>query len=118
MEVAAANLIEPAGVTVGGTPEEIEAQEERLGLAMNENGPNPGEPVFVPRPGACREDDGVLLTLVLDAARGLSALVVLDATTLEERARAVAPHAVPAGFHGEFWGDPPPPNDDGAPPTG
>ena len=65
----------------------------------------PGEPVFVPRPGGRHEDDGVLLTLVLDGAAGRSALVVLDAATMGEVARAEAPHAVPAGFHGEFWGD-------------
>jgi carotenoid cleavage dioxygenase-like enzyme len=65
----------------------------------------PGEPVFVGRPGGQREDDGVLLTLVLDGAEGRSALVVLDAATLAEVARAEAPHAVPAGFHGEFWGE-------------
>jgi carotenoid cleavage dioxygenase-like enzyme len=70
----------------------------------------PGEPVFVPRPGGRHEDDGVVLTLVLDAARGRSALVVLDARTLDEVARAEAPHAVPAGFHGEFLADAPPPD--------
>lgn len=59
-----------------------------------------GEPVFVPRPGARGEDDGVLLSVVLDALRGHSFLLVLDARTLTELARAEAPHAIPAGFHG------------------
>lgn len=63
----------------------------------------PGEPVFVPAPGARAEDDGVVLTLVLDGAAGTSALVALDGRTLEEVARAEAPHAIPAGFHGEFF---------------
>jgi carotenoid cleavage dioxygenase-like enzyme len=70
----------------------------------------PGEPVFVPRPrGASRadptpEDDGVLLSVVLDAANATSFLLVLDAATLEEVARATVPHALPLGFHGEFCG--------------
>jgi carotenoid cleavage dioxygenase-like enzyme len=62
----------------------------------------PGEPVFVPRPEASSEDDGVLLSLVLDAAAGRSFLLVLDARDLGEIARANAPHAVPFGFHGQF----------------
>jgi carotenoid cleavage dioxygenase-like enzyme len=67
-----------------------------------------GEPVFVPAPDRRAEDDGVVLSLVLDAAREASALVVLDARTLDEVARAEAPHAIPPGFHGEFFGDAPP----------
>jgi len=62
----------------------------------------PGEPVFVPAPDAGAEDDGVLLSLVLDAAAGRSFLLVLDARDLGELARASAPHAVPFGFHGQF----------------
>jgi carotenoid cleavage dioxygenase-like enzyme len=62
----------------------------------------PGEPVFVARPGAEAEDDGVLLTLVFDGARGGTRLVVLDARSLEEVARAEAPHTIPYGFHGQF----------------
>ena len=67
----------------------------------HEPGCHPGEPVFVPRPGSTAEGDGVLLSLVLDARANRSFLVVLDATTLEEIARATLPHAVPYGFHGE-----------------
>jgi carotenoid cleavage dioxygenase-like enzyme len=62
----------------------------------------PGEPVFVAAPGADAEDDGVLLSVVLDAARGTSFLLVLDAGSLEERARAEVPHHIPFGFHGQF----------------
>lgn len=62
-----------------------------------------GEPVFVPRPGATGEDDGVLLSVVLDAAAGTSFLLVLDAHTFTEVARARAPHHVPFGFHGQFF---------------
>jgi beta,beta-carotene 9',10'-dioxygenase len=61
----------------------------------------PGEPVFVPRPGGSR-DEGVLLSVVLDAGRGHSFLAVLDATTLEQLARIDLPQVVPFGFHGSF----------------
>lgn len=64
----------------------------------------PGEPVFVPAPGG-RRDEGVVLTVVLDAAAGTSFLLVLDAETLGEVARATLPQAVLFGFHGQFFGD-------------
>jgi carotenoid cleavage dioxygenase-like enzyme len=62
-----------------------------------------GEPVFVPRPGGDAEDDGVVLSVVLDADAGSSFLLMLDAATFEEIARAQAPHHVPFGFHGQFF---------------
>ncbi|HEX5359372.1 MAG TPA: carotenoid oxygenase family protein [Candidatus Nitrosotalea sp.] len=63
----------------------------------------PGEPVFVGTPGATREDDGVILSVVLDASSGKSFLLVLDATTFEETARAEVPHHIPFGFHGNYF---------------
>lgn len=68
----------------------------------HEPGRYPGEPVFVPAPDARAEDDGVLLSVVLDADAGRSGLVVLDAATLAEVARADVPHVIPFGFHGQF----------------
>lgn len=62
----------------------------------------PGEPVFVARPGGRGEDDGVLLSLVLDAASETSSLLVLDAADMTVLARAQAPHPIPFGFHGQF----------------
>lgn len=62
----------------------------------------PGEPVFVREPGAEAEDAGVVLSVVLDAAAGRSFLLVLDARSFEERARAGAPHHIPFGFHGQY----------------
>jgi beta,beta-carotene 9',10'-dioxygenase len=62
----------------------------------------PGEPVFVREPGAQAEDAGVVLSVVLDATAGRSFLLVLDARSFEERARAEAPHHIPFGFHGQF----------------
>lgn len=63
----------------------------------------PGEPVFVGRPDREREDDGVLLSVALDAAAERSLLLVLDAADLSERARAPLPDVLPMGFHGQFF---------------
>jgi beta,beta-carotene 9',10'-dioxygenase len=71
-------------------------------LSWDAAGCYPGEPVFVARPQAEREDDGVLLSVVLDAAAESSFLLVLDAADLSELARASVPHHIPFGFHGQF----------------
>jgi beta,beta-carotene 9',10'-dioxygenase len=68
-----------------------------------ENGLYPGEPVFVPAPSGQVEDDGVLLSVVLDIDKDRSFLLVLDAATLEEKARAEVPHAIPFHFHGNYF---------------
>ena len=62
----------------------------------------PGEPVFVSRPDASGEGDGVLLSVVLDGAASTSFLLVLDAATLAEIGRARVPHHIPFGFHGQY----------------
>ncbi len=71
----------------------------------HEPGCYPGEPVFVAAPQATAEDEGVLLSVVLDPASGTSYLLVLAAATMGELARARVPHAVPFGFHGQFTRD-------------
>ena len=60
----------------------------------------PGEPIFVPVPNAEAQDQGVILSIVLDAAQQRSFLLVLDAATLSEQARAWTSHVIPFGFHG------------------
>lgn len=70
--------------------------------AWSEAGCYPGEPVFVRAPDAAAEDDGVLLSVVLDARARNSFLLLLDARDLTERARAAVPHTIPHGFHGQF----------------
>ncbi|WP_254546086.1 carotenoid oxygenase family protein [Halomarina pelagica] len=62
-----------------------------------------GEPVFVPAPRPATEDDGVVLAVALDTEEAHSWLVFLDGETLEERARAAVPHAIPFDFHGRFF---------------
>lgn len=76
---------------------------ERSARAWNQPGCYPGEPVFVGRPGRAAEDDGVLLSVVLDAAQGNSFLLVLDARSLEELARATVPQPILFGYHGEYF---------------
>lgn len=67
-------------------------------------GHTPGEPIFVARPaeagGTGDEDDGVLLSVVLDGTAGRSYLVVLDARTMGELGRADATFAIAIGTHG------------------
>lgn len=62
----------------------------------------PGEPVFVERPGAQTEDDGLLLSIVLDTKAQSSFLLVLDAKDLREIARALVPQHICFGFHGQY----------------
>ena len=57
------------------------------------------------RPDGDGEDDGVLLSVALDARAGTSMLLVLDAADLNEVARAEVPHHIPFGFHGQFTSD-------------
>lgn len=76
--------------------------DDGMSRTWHEPGCHPGEAVFVGRPGRTDEDDGVLLSVVLDARRGVSFLLVLDAATLTEVARAELPHAVLFGYHGQF----------------
>ena len=75
---------------------------QRSSSVWAEDGCYPGEPVFVAVPDAEREDEGVLLSVVLDGRSGDSFLLVLDATSLQELARAAVPHQIPFGFHGQF----------------
>ncbi len=69
----------------------------------HEDGCYPGEPVFVAAPEGMTEDDGAVLSVVLDTRRGGSFLLVLDAASFRELARAEAPHPIPFGFHGNYF---------------
>lgn len=61
------------------------------------------EPVFIPHPEGKREDEGVLLSILTRHDHTDSFLLVLDAVTLKEIARAHAPHGIPQGLHGKFF---------------
>lgn len=62
----------------------------------------PGEPIFVASPGAEDEDDGVILSVVLDGKSAKSMFLVLDAKDMTELARAEMAIPFPLGFHGTF----------------
>nr|MBA3752137.1 carotenoid oxygenase family protein [Candidatus Dependentiae bacterium] len=74
-------------------------------VEWKEKGCSPGEPVFIAAPRASTEDDGVIVSVILDAYAKSSFLLVLDARTFKERARARVPHHIPFQIHGEFFGD-------------
>ena len=65
----------------------------------------PSEPIFIARPGAIDEDDGVVLSIVLDTTvtPPVSFMLILDASNFNEVARACLPAALPYTFHGEFF---------------
>jgi carotenoid cleavage dioxygenase-like enzyme len=89
---------------VGGLADRITKADLEQGVVhWSEPGVYPGEPVFVRTPGTVREDDGVLLSVVLDAEQGTSFLLVLDATDLSEIARCRVPQHIPFGFHGNYF---------------
>lgn len=67
-------------------------------------GHTPGEPIFVADPEGKAEDDGVLLTVVLDGYADKSYLLVLGAKDLKEIGRAEMNGPMSFGFHGAFKG--------------
>ncbi|XP_027882838.1 retinal Mueller cells isomerohydrolase-like isoform X2 [Xiphophorus couchianus] len=67
----------------------------------------PSEPLFVPTPGATKEDEGVLLSVVVKpGAERPGFLLVLDAMMLTELARAEVNTVIPVTLHGMY--KPPP----------
>ncbi|PSQ34669.1 beta-carotene 15,15'-monooxygenase [Halobacteriales archaeon SW_12_69_24] len=77
--------------------------EEQTAVEWWQRGVYVEEPRMVQRPDADREDDGVVLAPALHTGEERSMLLVFDAETLTERARAPLPHAVPFGFHGRYF---------------
>ena len=63
----------------------------------------PTEPIFVAKPHAKDEDDGVILSTVLDCHKGTSFLLVLDAKTMKEIGRAYVAHHIPFTAHSKFF---------------
>jgi beta,beta-carotene 9',10'-dioxygenase len=74
---------------------------ERTATYWSHDGYFPSEPVFVPAPDATDEDEGVVLSLLV-GPDDHSSLLVLDAGSMDELARAEVPHQIPFGFHGMF----------------
>ena len=75
--------------------------EKRSSLLWNEAGSYPGEPVFIPSPHASSEDDGIIVTIVLDEKSPY--LLILDAKNFSELGRAQIDAPVEIGLHGQFY---------------
>lgn len=69
----------------------------------HQRGAYPTEAIFVPRPGSTQEDDGVVISLVLDGVEKKSFVLILDAKNFKELARAYTPHAIPFTVHSKFF---------------
>ncbi len=100
------------GIGVHGDPDQAEFADQLVKVDVEsgaesswwEPGSFPGEPVFVPSPEPGRaEDEGVLLSVVLDGRASSSYLLALDAKTMAELGRARVPHHIPFGFHGQYF---------------
>ncbi|KAE8152637.1 carotenoid oxygenase [Aspergillus avenaceus] len=70
-------------------------------LLWTHHAQSPGEPIFVPDPDGSDEDDGVLLSVVLNGYTGKSYLLCVDARDLQELGRADVNGPVAFGFHGQ-----------------
>ncbi|NCN10290.1 MAG: carotenoid oxygenase family protein [Leptospira sp.] len=67
-----------------------------------EEGSYPTEPIFVANPNSILEEDGILLSLVLDGKNESSYVLILDAKSFKEIGRAELPYLIPFGFHGMY----------------
>lgn len=70
-----------------------------------EPGTSPSEPIFVPKPdaGEGEEDQGVVVSIILEQKAKRSFVLVLDAATFKELGRAYLPVHIPISFHGNFY---------------
>lgn len=62
----------------------------------------PSEPIFVADPDGSNEDDGVILSQIYDGNRRETALLVLDAATMEKLACIWTGQRSPMDFHGTW----------------
>jgi torulene dioxygenase len=76
----------------------------RTSIFWETEGHTPGEPIFIADPEGKTEDDGVLLSVVLDGYEEKSYLLVLKAKDLTELGRAEMAGPMSIGFHGAFKG--------------
>jgi carotenoid cleavage dioxygenase-like enzyme len=72
-------------------------------MLWQESGLIPGEPVFIPSPRAVAEDDGVIVSILLNENKQEAFLVILDAKNFKEIGRIYAPYPIPTGLHGQFF---------------
>uniref|UniRef100_H2ZKQ0 Uncharacterized protein n=1 Tax=Ciona savignyi TaxID=51511 RepID=H2ZKQ0_CIOSA len=73
-------------------------------LEWGETDKFPSEPVFVPRPDATEEDDGIILSTVISKCpEDKTFLLILDASTFKEIARAEVDAKLSYPLHGNFY---------------
>ena len=70
----------------------------RVSWSGREPGSLSGEPVFISSPNAQEEDDGILMSVVIDEGKRRSFLLVLDARDLQEIARSEVLPFIPYGL--------------------
>ena len=75
---------------------------KRQDIVWCKEGHYPSEPIFVPNPEGITEDDGILLSTVLDGNTEKSYLLMLDANTMETLSVTYAPIRIPFTVHGTF----------------
>ena len=71
-------------------------------ILWEEPGGFPSEPVFVKNPVGKTEDDGVVLSSVINVNDKTTSLLVLNAKDFRELGRAVIKGITPTSFHGFF----------------
>ena len=71
-------------------------------VTWEESGGFASEPVFVKAPHGKEEDDGVVLSCVINPSDQTTSLLVLDAKEFKELGRAVVEGVTPATLHGLF----------------
>ena len=71
-------------------------------VTWEESGGFTSEPVFVKAPDGKTEDDGIVLSCVINVIDQTTSLLVLDAKEFKELGRAVVQGITPATFHGMF----------------
>ena len=62
----------------------------------------PSAPTMIPRPGANAEDDGIVMSVVLNSMTRKSFVLLLDAASWSEIARLHLPHALPFTTRSQF----------------
>lgn len=77
----------------------------KTSIEWSEKGCYTSKPVIIPKLGAIKEDEGVLMSVIFNANTKMSFLLILDASNMEEIARAHFPHAVPFFSSCEFMFD-------------
>ena len=91
----------PTGFLVGSI-QKLDVEKKRFTATWEDPSCRATEPLFVPRPGGSKEEDGVVVFACLGTNRSepMTAFVVLEPGNLEELGRFSVPTVTPIGFHG------------------